>query len=273
MCVRNWARSSPRRRRRSQHERGNPAASRIASGTLSSKVHIDFSRPIALFPLPTVVLYPHTFEWMVAFEPRYRQMVEDCLRARGDGPMLDAAPIAMATYAGRGWSGERVGDPPLRPAVCVAKIIEHRPLPDGRHQVLLHGLCRANIDAIAEPEGRRLYRLARLSPVDRRAGAPRRMPALEHELSSIITRGELSRWQQLEPVRTWLGRGNMPTDFVVEQLVNLLSRSDEARYRMLAEPSGRSRARFALSELAHIGRMLDHAASRGAAAQRGFTAN
>jgi Lon protease-like protein len=240
---------------------------------MPAKVHIDFSRPIALFPLPSVVLFPHTFEWMVAFEPRYRQMVEDCLRARADGSILDAAPIAMATYAGRGWAGERVGDPPLRPAACVAKIVEHRPLPDGRHQILLHGFCRAHIDAIAEPEGRRLYRLARLTPVDRRAGAPRRMPELERGISSIISSGELRRWQQLEPVRTWLGRASMPTDFILEQLLNLLSRGDESRYRMLAEPSGRRRAQFALSELAHIGRMLDHAAGRGEPPKRGYNAN
>ena len=77
---------------------------------MASSVQIDFSRPIALFPLPSVVVYPHTAEWIVAFEPRYRQLVEDCLRAHGDGPLLDAAPIAMATYAGRSWSGERIGE-------------------------------------------------------------------------------------------------------------------------------------------------------------------
>ena len=74
-------------------------------------VRIDFSRPIALFPLPAVSLFPHTAEWLVAFEPRYRQMVADCLRARGDGPVLGAAPIAMATYAGRQWTGDRIGEP------------------------------------------------------------------------------------------------------------------------------------------------------------------
>lgn len=240
---------------------------------MSAKVHIDFARPIALFPLPGVVLYPHTTEWMVAFEPRYRQMVEDCLRARGDGPLLDAAPIALASYAGRSWQGERVGDPPLRPAVCVAKIIEHRPLPDGRHQILLHGFCRARIDAVAEPEGRRLYRLGRLSAVDHRAGAPRRMPGLEEEISSILSRGELRRWQQLDPMRSWIERGSVPTDFILEQLLMVLSRGDEARYRMLAEPSGRTRARFALSELAHLSRLIDGAAGRGVAVQRGMSAN
>lgn len=240
---------------------------------MASMVHIDFTRPIAVFPLPSVVVYPHTAEWMVAFEPRYRQMVEDCLRARLDGPLLDAAPIAMATYAGRAWTGDRIGDPPLRPAVCVAKIVDHRPLSDGRHQMLLHGFCRARIDTIAEPEGRRLYRLARLSPIDRSVGTPRRLPALESEIEALITRGELRRMQRLDPVREWIRRGSVPTEMILEQLLFMLSRGDDARYRLLEEPSGRARARFALSELAHLSKLLDRAADRSAAGARGVSTN
>jgi hypothetical protein len=241
---------------------------------MSATIQIDFSRPIALFPLPAVALFPHTAEWMVAFEPRYRQMVEDCLRARGDGPLLDAAPIALATYAGRSWKGERVGEPPLRPAVCVAKIVEHRALPDGKHHMLLHGFCRARIEGIAEPEGRRLYRLARLAPIGRRRSAPRRMPVLEGEIASLIEDGALARWSQLDAVRMWVRRRNLPTEFIVEQLVAMLAgRDGDARYRMLAEPNERLRARFALSELAHLQRMVGHAAARSGSCDRGVGAN
>ena len=63
---------------------------------MASTIRIDFARPIALFPLSSVVIYPHTADWMIAFEPRYRQLIEDCLRAREGGSLLDAAPIAMA---------------------------------------------------------------------------------------------------------------------------------------------------------------------------------
>jgi Lon protease-like protein len=229
---------------------------------MSATIQIDFSRPIALFPLPSVALFPHTTEWLVAFEPRYRQMVEDCLRARGDGGILDAAPIAMAAYAGRNWRGERIGEPPLRPVACVAKIVEHRALPDGRHQMLLLGVSRARIDSISEPEGRRLYRLARMTPLEARSGSPRRFPALERRLSQILSTGEIRRWERLQPVRKWIERGAVPTEVVVEQLVSMLARGDDARYAMLCEPSGRQRARFVLSELAGIAGSLDGARAR-----------
>lgn len=233
---------------------------------MSSTVRIDFSRPIALFPLPAVALYPHTAEVLVAFEPRYRQMVEDCLRARGDGSILGAAPIAMATYAPRQWNGERIGDPPLRRVVCVAKIIEHVALDNGsdrgRHQILLHGVSRARIESIAEPDGRRLYRLARLSPIDARPDGPRRLPGLNHALSSLLAQDQIRRVQRLDHLREWLARGSVPTEVIVEQLLPLLARGDEMRYRLLAEPSGRERGRFVLSELAHLGQQLSRAIER-----------
>lgn len=241
---------------------------------MAATIQIDFSRPIALFPLPGVVLFPHTTEWMVAFEPRYRQMVEDCLRARASGGILDAAPIAMASYAGRAWRGERVGEPALRPAACVAKIVEHRPLPDGRHQLMLLGVCRASIDSVAEPEGRRQYRLARMRPLDTRLGPPRRYPELERRLGQILSTGELRRMERFGPVRQWLDRGSIPTDVMVEQLVSMLTRGDDARYAMLSEPSSRQRARFVLSELSHLARLLDAAKGRcPASVARGVHSN
>jgi hypothetical protein len=276
-------------------------------------IRIDFSRPIALFPLPAVIVFPHTAEWLVAFEARYRQLVEDCLRARTDGNILTAAPFAMATYATRQWTGERIGEPALRPAVCVVKIVDHRPLSDGRHQILMHGITRATIDSIAEPDGRRLYRLARLRPIDTRVGGPRRMPALEAAIGRLLNAGELARlprleqvrgWirqgnvpprrmpaleaaigrllnagelarlPRLEQVRGWIRQGNVPTDVLVEQLNDFLSRRDEVRYRLLAEPSGRLRARNALSELRHLSDLLAHAEERTASPKsRGITLN
>ena len=236
---------------------------------MTTSVRLDFSRPIALFPLPSVALYPHTLELFIAFEPRYRQLVEDCLRARDGGPLLEAAPIAMATYAGRNWSGERVGEPPLRPAVCVGKIVEHRELPDGRHRIALHGLCRARIESLSEPEGRRLYRLARLAPIDAPSTrGPRRLPLLEREIAELIGSGQLGRLQGLGPVREWIARGKVPTDIVIEQLAAILSRGDEQRYALLAEPSARARARFVLSELSHMQRLLERASGRTPAPPR-----
>ncbi len=235
---------------------------------MSSPVRVDFSRPIALFPLPAVPVFPHTAEWLVAFEPRYRQLVEDCLRARNNGDILSAAPFAMATYASRDWQGERVGDPALRPAVCVVKMVDHRALQDGNHQILVHGVARARIESIAEPDGRRLYRLARLSPVHSRVGGPRRLPLLEGMIGSLLSHGELARMQRFEQLRAWIRRGGVPTEVLVEQVNAMLARGDDARYALLAEPSSRVRARRALRELTYLRDLIDHAAQRSTHTQQ-----
>lgn len=240
---------------------------------MATTIRIDFRRPIALFPLPSVVVYPQCAEWLVAFEPRYLQLVEDCLRACTGGQLLTAAPVAMATYALRGWKGERLGEPPLRPAVCVTKIMEHRVLPDGRRQILLRGVGRARIAEIAEPDGQRLYRLARLEPLEGRPTSSARLPELSGMLAEVLGTPHLRRKPRFDQLRALLERADVPTDLVVEQLLFSLARTDDERYAMLAEPSGRARARFLLSELGHLARLLERASRAPEAAARGVTFN
>ncbi len=38
---------------------------------------------IPIFPLPNVVFFPHTLLPLHVFEPRYRQMLADCLAGSG----------------------------------------------------------------------------------------------------------------------------------------------------------------------------------------------
>ena len=109
---------------------------------------VDFSQPVALFPLPTVSLLPHALQPLHVFEPRYRSMVIDALGASLTGKFEHAAPIAMATFSGEAWRDSYGGAPALRPVVCVGRIVQHQRLPDGRHDIMLHGVARAKIVAM-----------------------------------------------------------------------------------------------------------------------------
>jgi ATP-dependent Lon protease len=76
---------------------------------------------IALFPL-NVVLFPGTPLPLHIFEPRYRQMVKDCLEEKTEFGMLLALPKGVA----------RVG--------CTAEIVEvAKRYPDGRMDILTVG--------------------------------------------------------------------------------------------------------------------------------------
>ncbi len=244
-------------------------------------IEINFDRPIAVFSLPQVVLLPHVAEKLFVFEPRYRQMIEACLEA-GGGLLQGAAPIALASYAPRDWKGERVAlqssgltqEPALRPIVCVGKIFEHHRLADGRHEVLMHGICRARIEGIEEANASRLYARAFLRPTESLHRGFGTIRALRLAILKHLDHGELSRAGAFHQVREWLQQEKVPAELLLEQVGCLLAIDDDQRYRLLAEPSLRERARLILSELATLDSTTRKAAARTqSATDRGIGLN
>jgi Lon protease-like protein len=96
----------------------------------------NFSGTARLFPLPNLVLFPHVLQPLHVFEARYRELVEEALA----GDRL----IAMALLA-PGWEADYEGRPPLHPTACLARIVTHHRLQDGRFNLLLAGLQRIRL--------------------------------------------------------------------------------------------------------------------------------
>jgi uncharacterized protein len=113
---------------------------------------IDFSRPIPLFPLPNCVVFPGVVQPLHIFEPRYLEMIAETLS--------DQSVLAMALLK-PGWEKDYYGFPEVYPLVCVGKVIAHEKMEDGKYNLLLHGVARANVVVEAR---RDLYRVARLEP-------------------------------------------------------------------------------------------------------------
>jgi Lon protease-like protein len=110
--------------------------------------------PVALFPLPNVVLFPRTTVPLQIFEPRYRAMVCDALRSDG----LIAMAMLRPGYEGKYYTN--VAE--ISPIVCVGHIREHVKTSDGRYLINLTGLCRARVQ---EEDRDGEYRLATLEPI------------------------------------------------------------------------------------------------------------
>lgn len=91
---------------------------------------------VPVFPLPNVVFFPRASLPLHVFEPRYRQMVEDALRAD--------RMIAMALLK-PGWEGDYYGNPEVFPIACAGLIEDEVRLPDGRLNIRLRGLARVEI--------------------------------------------------------------------------------------------------------------------------------
>jgi Lon protease-like protein len=115
---------------------------------------------IPVFPLPNVVLFPKLQLPLHIFEPRYREMVRDAMAGEG--------LIGMALLRGD-WEKDYYGNPDIYDVGCVGKIVGVTPLPDGRYNILLHGLTEYEIrEQIVDTAS---YRKARVALRDEVAGA------------------------------------------------------------------------------------------------------
>ncbi len=131
-----------------------------------------------IFPLPSVQLFPHALLPLHIFEPRYRQMLADCLA--GERRMVIAtlsSEHATAPVAG------------VQPVCGLGEIVAHEPTPDGRSNILLRGLGRYRL--LAEQPSQRLYRLATIAPLVERADDEPRLQAAHHQL--VVLTERLSR--------------------------------------------------------------------------------
>jgi len=108
---------------------------------------------LPLFPLPNVVLFPNVFLPLHIFEPRYREMVADALKADRMIGMVLLRP---------GWEKNYEGRPAIYPIGCSGVITHVERLNDGRYNIVLRGLERFRI--VHEDDGR-IYRRAIVEPI------------------------------------------------------------------------------------------------------------
>jgi Lon protease-like protein len=109
---------------------------------------------IPIFPLPDVVLFPHTLLPLHIFEPRYRDMLRDCLA--GD------RRLAMALLQ-PGWENDYYGRPPVHAIAGAGEIVQHEELADGRFNILVRGTMRVALTVEVPPE--KSYRIAKARPL------------------------------------------------------------------------------------------------------------
>jgi Lon protease-like protein len=215
---------------------------------MSETIRVNFSKSIPLFPLVEAVLLPHAVLPLHIFEPRYRQMVSECLDQSGQ--------IAIATLNRSRGGGDDDDSARVRSAACVGQIIQHDALPDGRYNILLHGVCRARIKTLIEPEGDRAFRLARLVPMEPLDEEPAPMPGVRKTLRSLLTSPPLQRLRGIDTLMEWIDREDVPTHALVELIGFAVVRDTETKYQLLAEASPMRRAALIQDELKHIDRMV-----------------
>jgi Lon protease-like protein len=131
---------------------------------------------LKIFPLPTAVLLPGSVLPLHIFEPRYRKMVTDAL--------AKDRVIAMSMLDS-GWEADYHGRPRVRPICGVGRIMTDERLADGRFNIQLVGLCRAEI--IEEFPPNEPYREVRARLASEQTADPGGAESLRNALLSLCT--------------------------------------------------------------------------------------
>lgn len=232
---------------------------------MSFGTEIDYDEPIPVFPLGQLVLLPHATVPLHVFEPRYRAMTRDAL----GGSRL----IAMGVFEGVAWAEAYQGNPPIKPCVCVGRIVEHQALPDGRYNLLLQGRARARV--VEElPPAVGDYRSAMLEPIEPDPAMEIDLTTHRRRLVELVRDPQLSALASMGQVKQWLER-DLPTAALVDAMALVLCRESGERYAMLAEPDAHRRAEALIATLRETRGVLAAAEPMAAAAktEEGFYLN
>jgi Lon protease-like protein len=117
-----------------------PDRARTAAG-LPPEAVVDFApkQPVPVFPLPRLVLFPHTVMPLHVFELRYRTMVREAL----SGERL----IALAQLE-PGYEKDYYGSPPFHALGCLARFEEVEWLPNDSYDLKVLGLSRVRFGRV-----------------------------------------------------------------------------------------------------------------------------
>lgn len=216
---------------------------------MSAVIHIP------IFPLPDVVLFPHTLLPLHIFEPRYRQMVRDCL----DGDRR----LAMALLR-PGWENDYYGRPPIYPIAGAGEIIQHEELSDGRFNILLRGTMRIGITA--ELPSDKPYRAARARPLpDRYPDTNPRALADRIERLKVFYLRILSEVQKGQGEIAKIFSGVKDPGIIVDRIAGAAIAAAETRQQVLETVEVATRLTIVQD---HLVAVLSHLSDRNAPAER-----
>jgi Lon protease-like protein len=179
----------------------------------------SFSGIVPLFPLPTVVLFPHSILPLHIFEPRYRAMTAEAIA----GERL----ISMALLK-PGWEQNYYGNPSVHEVIGIGRVIEEEKTQDGRFNIVLYGVARARIveEVRVEP-----FRAVRVDLLEERPAGGKKYERLRKMLLSFyaqILKGALKGVNPAPP-------GDLPLGPLCDLLASIITFDASLKQAMLEE--------------------------------------
>ena len=109
----------------------------------------ELPKEIPVFPLSNFIIFPDTTVPLNIFEPRYIQMVDDCMKSNRVMGMIQPKKTG------------NLKKPDLYNVGCVGKITSFNETEDGRYLIVLNGISRFKI--INEVSTNKLYRICKVN--------------------------------------------------------------------------------------------------------------
>lgn len=220
----------------------------------------DFDGQVRLFPLPSLVLFPHAMQPLHLFEPRYCELLAEALQSD--------KLIAMATLADSPASTPSVpaakDEPLIAKTICIGKIVSHVELDDQTHNILLVGIKRAQI--VAEIDVGRCFRLAKIDVLDD-LYPPTGLANRSQLRSDLLTEfgNVIPATESVQQGLSELLAGSMGLGPITDIISHTLPLSASAKLQLLAEPDVDQRAQRLIQFLASGAVTIESSAAIAAA--------
>lgn len=199
---------------------------------------------VPIFPLPRIVLFPGARLPLHIFEPRYRQMMEDCNESEGRF-------IAVARLTGD-WKREYHGDPAFDPIAGVGRIAKQLRNDDGTFDIELEGVARARLEEL--PKDGRAYRRARASLLRDRLPKGDRYKVTQADTSALYTLAlqVAAEVQKREPRFVLLAAPDDPAPRLVDRITDQFIGDPDVRQDLLETLDVKQRFAQVSSRLSHL---------------------
>lgn len=109
----------------------------------------ELPKEIPVFPLSNFIIFPDTTVPLNIFEPRYIQMVDDCMKSNRVMGMIQPKKTG------------NLKKPDLYNVGCIGKITSFNETEDGRYLIVLNGISRFKI--VSEVSTNKLYRICKVN--------------------------------------------------------------------------------------------------------------
>jgi uncharacterized protein len=214
---------------------------------MREQVAVQFKQVFPVITLPTAMLLPYAVMPLTVTEPSCLSLVNNALDGSGQ---VALASIEDATCA------ENLAT--LRRVVCLGQIVQHEKT-EGGYNLMVYGLCRAEIIQEISPNDDCNFRKVKLRPIEEDDLEDHHLEIYRVELLHYMFRPNMERLEANETIMEWIMGPDLSISALFEVVACTLFNDPAFRYTLLCEPSKETRCLLVLKELEKLDRAISMA--------------